>query len=473
MTLQAEILDGLNRSGWDDSIRTVKQVVANALRALDRTAEIKDTTYFNHSFVPDFVLTWPREQNRTRDVFLRLDTSEQFLLGDLKYLSETGPLLLGLADLPAEEERLQSAVAAAGDRPEKAKRPTMVTEPGAIDELQGAGSSRDFGHVVPAAVLKGGRGVMTSETAEDMTAAAEVFFGGARQHDPEAVRSTVPSLDQFLDDRQTSRLLNLGRIIWEATGGDPTSFPTPTELAGVDDAGLRFLLEEAPSDDPAFWRSVGRHVSLERLIGLGVHEGPTLAAFVRSNADRLYARALFVRGTQPRLDAGGPEWAVEAKALALRGSDFVAYLPARRDDLAVGPENGRGLEFAEFQRRTSAEQVETVTVITPDSKTVKIASEDMFDPGTDQVLASVGDLPGARVASVGILSSGKHLECDFTNGLATGHTNASFDVASLLERALPLLWPLRNPADVEEIRRVRRTVSQVSLSPSLFDELGE
>ncbi|MEA2704929.1 MAG: hypothetical protein QOD63_2874, partial [Actinomycetota bacterium] len=54
MTLQSEILDGLDVPGWDESIAAVKRVVANALGHMDRGAEIKDTSYFNHSFVPDF-----------------------------------------------------------------------------------------------------------------------------------------------------------------------------------------------------------------------------------------------------------------------------------------------------------------------------------------------------------------------------------------------------------------------------------
>jgi len=64
--------------------------------------------------------------------------------------------------------------------------------------------------------------------------------------------------------------MNFGRIVWEATGGDPSQFPIRTALSGVDDTGLRFLLDEAPSDDPEFWRSVGRLVTLERLLLLGV-----------------------------------------------------------------------------------------------------------------------------------------------------------------------------------------------------------
>ena len=86
MSLQSEILSGLDVPNWDESIATVKRTVANALQALDRGIEIKDTRYFNHSFVPDFVLSWPRDAGRQRDVFLRLDSSAAFLNRDLDLL---------------------------------------------------------------------------------------------------------------------------------------------------------------------------------------------------------------------------------------------------------------------------------------------------------------------------------------------------------------------------------------------------
>ena len=73
MSLQSDIFDGLNIPNWDESITAVKLVVANALHRVDPSTSIEDTGYFNHSFVPDFLLTWPRDADWSRDVYLRLD----------------------------------------------------------------------------------------------------------------------------------------------------------------------------------------------------------------------------------------------------------------------------------------------------------------------------------------------------------------------------------------------------------------
>ncbi|MGH7490559.1 MAG: hypothetical protein ACREMY_33850, partial [bacterium] len=263
MTLQSEILDGLDIPGWDQSIDAVKRVVGNALHELDRTAHITDTNYFNHSFVPDFILRWPREAGRTREVFLRLDTSVEFLAVDLQYLHNERPVFLGLTALDSQrpfrsETGLDAGVPTAS---------AMLTEPAAVERLAAAVPNAEFGQVVPAAVLKGGRGWITEDKADGIAIAASNFFSGARTHEAQQIEAAVPFLAASLDERQTDQLLNFGRIIWEATGGEAGFFPVATPLAGVDDAGLRFLLEEAPSEDALFWRSIGRLVSLERLLG--------------------------------------------------------------------------------------------------------------------------------------------------------------------------------------------------------------
>lgn len=467
MTLQSEILDGLDVASWDDSVAMVKRTVANALRQLDRTATVTDTHYFNHSFVPDFVISWPGAGGRSRDLFLRLDTSASAFTGDVNYLGDTQPVLMGLTELDPV-----TAEAPTGPIVSDVRTEVMLTEPAAVEILSKPPQGAGFAHVLPSALLKGGRGVVAEETASELTNASERFFSGARLHDPGAVESAFPAFASHLRKSETDGLVNFGRIVWEATGGEPTAFPVPTTLARLDDLGLRFLLAEGPPDDLLFWRSIGRTVSLERLVNLGVQGGPNLAAFVRANGDRLYARLLMVKASQPRLDVPGPTWAIEAKALALHGAGFVAYLAPRRDDLVATPDDdGRGVDFPTFRTRTADEQVETVTVKALDGKTVTIESDDIFDPGTDETLASVGVmLPGATVQGVGLLVAGKHLQCDFATRTASGHTNAQFDILSLLERALPILWPLTDPADAEEIRTLYDVIGDVALPPTLFDE---
>lgn len=466
MSLQSEILDGLEIASWDESISAVKGTIKNALRRMDPLARIEDTSYFNHSFVPDFVLTWKDDPNRARDVFLRLDTSAAFLTGDLNHLARDKPLLLGLTAIGegSEPESTASLIGRAGEST------ALVIEPEAVDRFADGVPRANFGQVLPPAILKGGRGWVNEPAAEALTTAASDFFGGARTHDADDVIAAAPRLSDYLDSTQTSRLYHLGRVVWEATGGEPTRFPMPLQLIGLDDAGLRFLMEEAPTDDVAFWRSVGQQVSLERLLRLGAFEGRNLAAFVRPNADRLLARSLLVKRSQPQLEDRGPTWSIESGGLAVRGVDFTAYFTPPGGALTVQADRRRGLSVSDFQERTRLQTVETVVVLAPDRKRVRIESPDTtFAPADDPVLTSVGGRPGTTVTKVGLVVSGKSLECDFEYGTASGHTNATFEIVALLERALPMLWPLTDDRDRAEVALVRASINTIT-QPALFDD---
>jgi hypothetical protein len=442
VSLQGEILDALGLPGWTESVTSVKTVVRNAIQGMDRTATIEDTGYFNHSFVPDFRLSWA-SGSQPRDVYLRMDTSEAFLLGDLKYLRPDRPLLLGLATLETEEPMAPALQDVGGG--------VMLTEPAAIERLSDARQGAEFGQVVPGALLRGGHGLVDESTASSLSTAASRFFGSARMHEVEPIASAIPVLERHLNESQGERVIRLGRILWEATGGEPTRFPGATDLGGVDDDGLAIILEEASTQDSSFWREVGRSVSLERLLALPIRSGGNFEALVRANADRLFARCLLVRAGALTLAYGGPAWSNESGGLVLRGADFTAYISPTRKNLHVDPDSARSLDLPSFRERTADEVVERVEVVDEAGKRVHIEDANAINTKTDAVLASVGVLPGMRVASVGLAVSGRSLRCDFESRTATTHTSASLDVTTLLRHALPILWDLTDPADQAEI----------------------
>jgi hypothetical protein len=80
-------------------------------------------------------------------------------------------------------------------------------------------------------------------------------------------------------------------------------------------------------------------------------------------------------------------------------------------------------------------------------------------------------LPGATIDAVGLIVAGRHFECNFASRVATGHTNALFDLMSLIERALPILWPLTDSRDIAEIRKLRQTLASVVQQPNLFNDI--
>jgi len=69
----AEILAALDIENPRNSVATVKSVVISQFEALDTRVKIKSTDYFNHTFAPDLVLSWPWDRMPERYVYLRFN----------------------------------------------------------------------------------------------------------------------------------------------------------------------------------------------------------------------------------------------------------------------------------------------------------------------------------------------------------------------------------------------------------------
>ena len=336
--------------------------MARALRELDTATTVHSTDYFNHSFVPDFQLSWDDKAIPDRDVYLRLDNSAEFVQADIELMGENRPIFIGLSPL---EERDAIVL---GEADEGRQSRTLVTDPLAVEDLAPVDGAA-FARVLPSAFLKGGRGVVREPEAEQLERSAQSLFDGARRHSPGEITSSSSTLATHLQETQHSSLMNLGRVVWEATGGDPARFPAQTPLTGVTDEGLAFLLQDGPEDDTSFWRSVGRYLNVERLLRVTHGQPPNLQIAVNANLDRLLVRHLAVRPEQSSFDhTAGTRWLVSQNALQLRGSDFRALLSTHSDNTLSNSVRGSALSISEFEERVQDLLVESLSLTTSGGK---------------------------------------------------------------------------------------------------------
>lgn len=458
--LTHEMQAALELPAWNDSISAIKALVSTAFHKVDRRIEITDTGYFNHSFVPDFTLRWPRD-DRGRDVFLRLDSTAQFISNDLKYIRNDQPILVGLGDDISEDK---------GDwvAPEAARANVLVTDTAALDEL-GNTSEAEFSRVVPASVIRGGRGVIGDATASSLLSSGLRFFNGARSHTTSVVSESAKVIQEHLNAEESGVVTNFGRIVWEATGGPPGQFPILTTLEGIDDDALRFLLEEGPTSDIGFWRSVGRSVTLERLVHLGLRRPVNLRSLLASNLDRMFARIVLIKYQERTLDQTEIYWAMARESLELRGDGFSAFFAARREDIPFQPDTSGGISLTELRDRTIGLRVQSVTVSTGDGKTVTVESESGFDLQSDETLTALAARGVSMVERIGILLNGKHLECQLDQRIASGRTNAQFELRELIGTALPVIWPL-SEVDSAEISDLLSWADRSTARDTLFSE---
>lgn len=135
----------------DRRIDSLKTSVSNILRSGDPSIRVKKTEYFNHTFAPDLVLTWPDEKQE-RLVFLRTNPNPEWLAADLRIIAPSHPIMFTLDDSGLEHrvgahENLVTAAKAAH---------ALVTDPDAIEEF--VSPHAPITSLLTNAVIRGGRG---------------------------------------------------------------------------------------------------------------------------------------------------------------------------------------------------------------------------------------------------------------------------------------------------------------------------
>lgn len=175
--LATAIRDALNLERPVDRVEATKLAVSEHLSAFDRTATIRHTEYFNHTFAPDMVMSWKRGR-RERLVYLRPTSDPAWIADDLRAFGHTRPIVLTLDERQSTSGRDSASRQLRNDARQTR---TLVTEPAAIDAI---GRRREpisdlFGH----AVVKAGRGVFNKREAQRASTTTVAGFAAAQHLD--------------------------------------------------------------------------------------------------------------------------------------------------------------------------------------------------------------------------------------------------------------------------------------------------
>lgn len=231
----------------------VKTAVKSAVRELDPSASIEDTRYFNHSAVPDFVLSWGRKQ--TRPLFIRRSFEEVEAGNDVDHFSESEPVILAASasDEGGGEARatLRRKINATNGR----GKGTLVASAGALDSLSPIDerTANPMSSLLSGQVLPSARGVLDE-------ARARTFA----DPEPEVVEQLL--VENFPEES----LYGLRAAVDLVTAALSPDIIVPLEGDSVPLAQLRqilpWLLTNADvRQDEFFWASLARRVDLPAL----------------------------------------------------------------------------------------------------------------------------------------------------------------------------------------------------------------
>ncbi|MBA4866277.1 hypothetical protein H1V43_34155 [Streptomyces sp. PSKA54] len=452
-----------------EAVNRIKNVVAHELSQTDTRATVKKTDFFNHSFAPDLVLSWPNE--RERFVFLKSDTRPAVLRDDVEAIRKHDPIVFALD--PVNDNPLGMDQRGESSRDDD----TLLADSRGMEVLIQSRYSEPVVGLASSAVLQGGRGLLTEREAEAMASSVAAGFNGAQRLDSGATAAAVAQISGHFDRRRTSRLLRFLGAVWVGSGGMASNFPGEQDMAGdLDGTALEFLMELPPIDDFEFWRRIGRPLTLESISRLHLEDdSENLQFLVGSNLDILHARACRIIEHQPELgeeENTGFRWKLEREMLCLRGPRSTTYFAGKVDELKVEAQEGDGISLQELLRRSEARRIpiSELELATP-TRTVSYATVNRDDVSHDEELLKLSRTFSSTAyvqTAVASLFGSRPLVCDFPNRTGKGRTAAKFPLGTFAPVALSLLTSLT----VEErlaLDHVTRYYSDEQSQPALFE----
>lgn len=455
----------------DRRIEVIKKAVAAEVRAADPAVTVRTTEYFNHSFAPDLVLSWARE-DRDRLVFVRPTGSADWLLDDLPMVSDRyDPMLFALEDItttaPAgaesEAQRTQLAEAAIEAR-------TWITDPSGMAAISTVRVNNPVLDLLGQALVRGGRGLANDSEIGVLAQTTTDGFVGAASQVADATRMAVEAIQGHLDSVQSGRLTRVLRAVWEGHGGAASTFPSSVEVGRLTDDDLTYLLSATATASRDFWRRVARTVTTEQLGRLRLDD-PSMALqeLVSANIDGLQAKGLRVLTEPHQLGESEdvPRWMVSRGCLALRGLNWVTYLAARKAEELPQEEAGRTPSLATLRdRATSRRATITRVQLGRGDRAVTYEARDGLDVMNDEELDQVAtDMRGAAVETASLnLPGGGTVTLDFGKRTALGPTSSVFPIGTFVRSVLPLVSSLTD----EELTAVARLLPEVDPDNTLF-----
>jgi hypothetical protein len=242
----------------------VHKVMVDQIEMLSPDAVVRSTGYFNHSFVPDFIIEWRKSKEvgrKDRSIYLRHSLLSSEAAGDLAEVSKSvaSPMFVSIApdDNVAVAERFKNRV--------KKKSQTLVTTAPALSTLADQpDATNPLLGVVQANLLRGGKGIVDKPAAERLALApAEVATERLEEFE-----TTVSA--NFTEEAQL-QIVRVADIVGAALNIDGEDGDLSPNWAGkLSDTEMRELLPyllglEQVRENRSFWSALGTSLTLERL----------------------------------------------------------------------------------------------------------------------------------------------------------------------------------------------------------------
>jgi hypothetical protein len=441
MTFDTAIRDALAEKNQRQSISRVHELVANSVKEFDPRAEVATTGYFNHSWAPDLVISWPHDRPASspeRPLFLRFDVRHPAFARELELFAESRPIFLDLQTATGDGVTEGAKGDKRGDQTltETAEGRALVAESSAVSRVdQELERNRDV-RTATRELVRGGRGFFDEAGAEVFVTnydAAITEISGQRR--AAELRDVLGMIETFLDKSASLRLEQSLRTKWISTGAPPSDFPglepwdiagrTPAELADLVDA----LLDQPEPVAPSLWTQIATHVTADAL-GIALRSrtprrGGRLNEFVRQALTSWNSQWAYAPALPSDTLTGEFDWIIGQYGLGLQLINRELFFSDDGRRFAQVPEEDPLPDAAARVWLLRDENVIGLALITPDENVAitlrESASHSIGELIEDLFLQESVPWRAARIAGMTLRVEGHdaELHVDFRRGVST------------------------------------------------------
>ncbi|MEK8070431.1 hypothetical protein [Rhodococcoides navarretei] len=303
-----------------DYIAGVKLAVRREFERIDETADLVDTSYFNHSAVPDFVIKWPDKTERR--LYLRNSYESIVAANDAVRFNDVKPFVLALRGTERHEGPVEAI-----ERQSQSAPDTLISDPESLDAVSTLGaeeSETPVGELIRANLARGGRGLLTSDRVHELMT--------LQNSEPEAEQSLFSErLSAYFLPEAAAKITRTARLIQVALSSEEVTLPEDShDVLNVSEMRtiVPWLLQNPDVTESAgFWRYVGSMFSFSDLIeikealehiNLSPLVGPNLSSWSGSRASIGLEQLASDNATQAEIDSRADGvWAIYGSTLGV------------------------------------------------------------------------------------------------------------------------------------------------------------
>ncbi|MBE0009587.1 MULTISPECIES: hypothetical protein [unclassified Arthrobacter] len=287
-TFKGSLIHALNSPDPHEIISGVKSVIAEELHNLDDRVDVEFTSYFNHSYMPDMVLTW-REggKRKERPLFVRTGVDPGAIAADLHGLVPQSPLVIGVDELSSGHV----ARRALDDEQSRRRVDLLMTDADSIAALSPAGDKRssgyDFSKLVGGNFLSGGRGFVGEDEANLLIEAVQMNDGQSVLPDFET------TVDRFFMEDAALRLKRSTSLVQQVLSGNLNDLALSGRFSHAELRTVLPLLLSNPlaRETSRLWSELGEVMGLTDLFEIASDlESLDVSPLLSANADRWTAK---------------------------------------------------------------------------------------------------------------------------------------------------------------------------------------